>query len=43
MDIRVGVEYLTFDILLHNKSEKKVIGNWLYTPKIFKNPLKTVI
>ena len=22
-----GVEYLTFDILLHAKSEKKVIGN----------------
>ena len=36
----VAVEYLTFDILLHAKSEKKVIGNQICTPIIFKNPLK---
>ena len=36
-----GVEYLTFDILLLVKFEKKVIGNYFFTPIIFKNLLKT--
>ena len=33
----VGVE-----LLLHNISEQKVIGNWFYAPIIFKKSLKTV-
>ena len=37
----VDVDYLTFDILLHSKSEQKVIGNQLCSPIIFLNPLKT--
>ena len=37
----VGVEFLAFIVLLHTKSEQKVIGNWFYTPIIFKNSLKT--
>ena len=32
----VGVEYLTFDILLQAKSEKKVIRKLICTPTIFK-------
>ena len=34
----VGVEYLTFDILLHAKSEKKVVDQ-IYTLVIFKKPI----
>ena len=30
-----------FDILLHAKSEKKKLSNWICTPIIFKNPIKT--
>ena len=37
----VGVEYLTFDILLHVKSKQNVIGNSFCTPIIFQNPLQT--
>ena len=36
-----GVEYLTFNILLHEKSEQKMTGNQFCTPIISKNPLKT--
>ena len=36
----VGVEFLDFNVLLHNKSEQKVIDNWFCTPMIFKNPKK---
>ena len=36
-----GLEYLTFDIFLHAKFEKKIIVNQICTPIIFKNPLKT--
>ena len=37
LDIRVcgGVEYLTFDILLHAKPEQKVVGNKFFTPIMF--------
>ena len=42
LDIRVlRVEHLTFDILLHAKSEQKVIGYVSCTPITFKNPLKS--
>jgi len=36
----VGVEFLTINVLLHTKSEQKVIDNKICTPIIFKNPLK---
>ena len=32
----VGVQYLTFEILLHAKSEQKVIGNQFCTPILIK-------
>ena len=35
------MEYITFDILLHAKSDQKVIENLFCTPIMFKNPLKT--
>ena len=31
----MGVEYLTFNVLLHAKTQQKVVGHY-----IFKNPLK---
>ena len=36
----VGVEFITFNVLLHTKSEQKVIGNWFCTLIILKNSLK---
>ena len=36
----VGVEFLTINVLLHTKSEQKVIGNKISTQIIFQNPLK---
>ena len=30
----VGVEFLVFNVLLHSKSEQKVIGNWFGAPII---------
>ena len=39
----VGVEFLALDVLLHTKSEQKVIGNWFWAPMIFINPVKTEI
>ena len=36
----VGVEFITINILLHTKSEQKVIGNYIRTPINFKNTLK---
>ena len=36
----VGVEFLAFNVLLHTKSEQKVIGNKFCAPIIFKNSLK---
>ena len=43
LDIRVFLcmEYLTFDILIHAKSEQKVKGNKFSKLIIFKNPLIT--
>ena len=37
-----GYECLTFNVLLHAKSEQKVIANKFCTPIIFKISLKTV-
>ena len=34
-------EFLAFNVLLHTKSEQKVIDNCFCAPKIFKDPLKT--
>ena len=39
----VGVDFLACNVLLHTKSEQKVIGYCFNAPKIFKNPLKTCI
>ena len=36
-----GVEFIAFNVLLHTKSEQKVIGNRFCAPIIFENPLKT--
>ena len=36
----VGEEFLAINVLLHTKSEQKVIGNLICTTIIFKNPLK---
>ena len=36
----MGVEFLAFNVLLHTKSEQKVIGNWFCETIIFKNPSK---
>ena len=38
----VGVEYLTFDILLHAKSKQKFIGKQFCIPINFENPIKTI-
>ena len=35
------MEFLTFNVLIHTKSEQKVLGNWFWAPIIFKNPVKT--
>ena len=32
-------EFLAFNVLLHTKSEEKVIGNKFCTPIIFDNPI----
>ena len=37
----VEVEFLSFNVLLHSKSEQKVIGKWFRAPIILKNLLKT--
>ena len=37
----VGVECIAFNVLMHTKSEQKVIGNCFCAPLNFKNPLKT--
>ena len=36
----LGVEFLTFNIFLHAKSEQKVGGNWFCAPIIFNNPVE---
>ena len=36
----VGVEFLTINVLLHTKSEQRVIGNRFCKPINFKNSLK---
>jgi hypothetical protein len=36
----IFVEFLTINVLLHTKSEQKVISNYICTPIIIKNPLK---
>ena len=38
--ICVGVDFLTFNVLLHIESERRVIGNWFCEIKIFKYSLK---
>ena len=37
----VGVIFLAFNVLLHTKSEQKVIGNCFCTTITFNDPLKT--
>ena len=33
----VGVEFLSFNVLLHTKSIQKLRGNWFCAPMIFKD------
>ena len=34
-NLYVGVEFITINVMLHTKSEQKVIGNKICTPIIF--------